>query len=228
MSEPVAFDGWIFLSSRWTTSGRKWTVWRRAVYLALTSGNSSPLKSLSSEHFPEKNLAKHSTLSLLDVCFWPSSSLKTGNSWFRPQPPACFIVDHHWRLDKVPLFILRWMDRLCASSALWIVLVAPSVAVMYAPSKSAENGLWRWSRHASPFFLMAEEHSGDHQAGSVSFVLEVLFRMKRTMPDLIILVRAVQDWFISSRINNIGPVTLAKKMLWGATNQHADSATLVL
>ena len=96
-----------------------------------------------------------------------------------------FIVDHHWRLDKVPLFILRRIDRLCASFALWTTLVAASVEVLYALSRSAESGLWRCSRHAFPFFLMAEEHSGDHHAGSVSFVFKVLFGMKRVMPDLI-------------------------------------------
>ena len=121
-----------------------------------------------------------------------------GISWFRLQPPARSIVDHHWRLDKVPLFILRRMDRLCASFALWTELVAPSVAVLYALSKSAESGLWRCTRHALPFFLMAEEHTGDHQAGSVSFVFKVLLGMKRAMPDLMMLVRAVHGWFTSS------------------------------
>ena len=33
-------------------------MWRRAVDLALTSGKASPLKSLSSEHFPEKKIGK--------------------------------------------------------------------------------------------------------------------------------------------------------------------------
>ena len=189
--EPVAFAGW-------TTSGRKLTVWRRAVDLALTSGNASPLKSLSSEHFPEKNFAKHSALSLLEVYSWPSSPVRMGISWFRPQPLARFIADHHWRLDKVALFILRLMDRLCASFALWTVLVAPIVAVLYALSKSTESGLRRCSRHALPFLLMAEEHSGDHKAGSVSFVFKVLLGMKWAMPDLMMLVRAVHDWFTSS------------------------------
>ena len=50
-----------------------------------------------------------------------------------------FIVDHHWRLDKVPLFILRRIDRLCASFALWTTLVAASVEVLYALSRDLQR-----------------------------------------------------------------------------------------
>ena len=107
--------------------------------LALTSGKASPLKSLSSEHFPEKKFAKHSALSLLEVCSRPSSPVRMGISWWRPHPLMRFIVDHHWRLDKVPLFILRRIDRLCAYFALWTTLVAASVEVLYALSRDLQR-----------------------------------------------------------------------------------------
>ena len=111
------------------------------------------LKLLSSDHFPEKNLAKHSALSLLEVYSMPSSPVRMAISCFRALPLARFIVDHHWQLDELPLFILRQMDKLCASFALWTVLVAPSVAGLYALLKSAESGLQRCSRHAMPCFF---------------------------------------------------------------------------
>ena len=71
-----------------------------------------------------------------------------GISWFRALPLARFIVDRHWQLDQLPLFTLHRIERLCASFALWTVLVAPCVAVLYAFWKSAESGLPRCSRHA--------------------------------------------------------------------------------
>ena len=74
-----------------------------------------------------------------------------GISWFRALPLVRFIVDHHWQLDELPLFILRQMDRLCTSFALQMVLVAPSVDILYGLSKSAESGLQRCNRHAMPF-----------------------------------------------------------------------------
>ena len=98
----------------------------------------------------------------------PSSPVRMAISCFRALPLARFIVDHHWQLDELPLFILRQMDKLCASFALWTVLVAPSVAVLYALLKSAESGLQRCSRHAMPCFFNGRRALGRSQ-GKVSF-----------------------------------------------------------
>ena len=82
-------------------------------------------------------------------------------------------------------FILRGMHELCVYFAFWTTFVAASVDA-YTLSRILRTVGYRGVAAVPSIFLIAEEHSGDHQAGSVICDLMVLLGMKRAMTDFII------------------------------------------